>query len=74
MSGQCLRSNCSVAECVPEKSSWCRNEQVCQGVKCKALCAVQWTGYIRTNLYRSFMYVFGLSFTLPGRMGRHFRG
>ena len=24
-------------ECFPEKSSWCRNEQVCQGVKCKAL-------------------------------------
>ena len=23
-------------ECFPEKSSWCRNELVCQGVKCKA--------------------------------------
>ena len=22
-------------ECFQEKSSWCRNEQVCQGVKCK---------------------------------------
>ena len=24
-------------ECFPEKLSWCRNEQVCWGVKCKAL-------------------------------------
>ena len=24
-------------ECLPEKSSWCRNEQVCQRVKLKAL-------------------------------------
>ena len=29
---------CSVAECFPEKSSSCRNEQVSQGVKCTALC------------------------------------
>ena len=27
----CLRSNCSMAEFFPEKSSWCWNEQVCQG-------------------------------------------
>ena len=31
-----MRSNCSVAECVPEKSRWCWNEQVCQGVKYEA--------------------------------------
>ena len=24
-------------ESFPEKPSWCRSEQVCQGVKCKAL-------------------------------------
>ena len=30
-------SNCSVAECFPERSSWHRNEQLCQGVKGKAL-------------------------------------
>ena len=29
--------NCSVAECFPEKLRWPWNEQVCQGVKCKAL-------------------------------------
>ena len=23
-------------ECFPEKLSWCRNEQVCQGVKCES--------------------------------------
>ena len=23
-----------MAECFSEKSGWCRNEQVCQGVKC----------------------------------------
>ena len=33
-------SICSMAECFSEKSSWCRNEQVC-----KALGAVQQTGY-----------------------------
>ena len=27
-------SNYSVAECFPEKLSWCRNEQVCQEMKC----------------------------------------
>ena len=27
---QSLHSNCSEAECFPEKSSWCWNEQVCQ--------------------------------------------
>ena len=44
-----MRSNCSVAECFPEK--WRRwNEQVCQGVKCKVLWTVPRTGYyIRTN-------------------------
>ena len=26
-----------MAECFPEKSRWCWNEQVCQGVKCKTL-------------------------------------
>ena len=29
--------NYSVAECFPEKLRWPWNEQVCQGVKCKAL-------------------------------------
>ena len=35
-----LQSSCVIAawlECFPEKSSWCRNEQVCEGVKCKVL-------------------------------------
>ena len=32
--------NCSGTRMLP----WCRNEQVCQGVKCKALWSVQWTG------------------------------
>ena len=30
--------NAASLECLPEKPSWCRNEQVCQGgQKCKAL-------------------------------------
>lgn len=29
-------SKCSLAESVTETSSWCRNEQVYPGVKCKA--------------------------------------
>ena len=32
-----LCSNCSMAECFTEKLCWRRNEQVCQGVKCKSL-------------------------------------
>ena len=35
MSEYSSRSNCSVAVCFPEKSSWCWNELVCQRVKCK---------------------------------------
>ena len=35
MSEQALSSNCGMSECLPEQSSWCRNEQVCQGVNCK---------------------------------------
>ena len=27
-------SDCSVAECFPDMSSWCWSGQVCQGVKC----------------------------------------
>ena len=34
---QSSRSNCSMAECFPEKSKWHWNEQVCQGVNCKVL-------------------------------------
>ena len=30
-------NNFSVAECFPEKLKWPWDEQVCQGVKCKAL-------------------------------------
>ena len=35
MSEQYSCNNCSVAEGFSEKSSWCKNEQVYQGVKCK---------------------------------------
>ena len=35
MSEYSSRSNCSVAVCFPEKSSWCWNELVCQRVNCK---------------------------------------
>ena len=34
---QSLHSNCSVAVCFPEKSSWRWNGNVCQEVMCKAL-------------------------------------
>ena len=49
-----LRAICSFTESFPEQSSCCRNEQVCQGVKCIALWAVQRTGYmcyIKTYLW-----------------------
>ena len=32
------RSNCSVAECFPEKSRWRWSEQVCKEVMCKSQC------------------------------------
>ena len=35
----------NVAECFPQKQSWCRNEQGCLNEQCKALRAVQWTGH-----------------------------
>ena len=38
-SEQSLREIAAWLESFPEKSSWCRNEQVCQGVKCNV-----WTG------------------------------
>ena len=31
------RFNCSIAGRFPEKLKWCSIEQVCQGLKCKAL-------------------------------------
>ena len=34
--------NCNVANCLPEKSNWCRIEQVCHGVKCKARGPTDW--------------------------------
>ena len=37
------RSNCSVVESFLGKPSWCRNERVCQEVKCKGL---RQTGYL----------------------------
>ena len=37
VSAQFSCNNCSVAECLPDKSNRCRNEQVSQGVNCKAL-------------------------------------
>ena len=40
-----LRNNCSVTECLPEKSSSCRDEHFWQVMKCKALSAVQRAGY-----------------------------
>ena len=44
VTGQTSCSNCCVAECFPEKPSSSRNEQVCQGVKCKAISVVLRTG------------------------------
>ena len=37
MNEKSSRNNSSVAECFSVKSRWRSNEQVCQGVKCKAL-------------------------------------
>ena len=50
---QSLYSNCSMAECFPEKSSRCQNEHACQRVKCKAL-PMDWIlRYIRTYFFHN---------------------
>ena len=56
-----LARNCCLTRILPprEKLSWCRNEQVCQGgggKKCKALWAVQRTGYCA--IYKNYLYLF----------------
>ena len=45
-------------ECFPEKSSWCRNVQVCQGVKCKLSSPTDWImRYMKTyHFYLSINY------------------
>ena len=40
-----LHNICSMAESFLEKLSWCRNKHICQRLKCKALWAVQRTGF-----------------------------
>ena len=38
--------------CFPAKSGWCRNEQVCHGVKCILSSPTDWIlCYIKKNLY-----------------------
>ena len=45
--------NYNAAECFPEMSSWCQNEQVCQGVKCKVFWTIRRTGYrMRYKYYK----------------------
>ena len=36
VSGLSLSVVAAWPECFPQKSRWCRNEQICQGAKCKA--------------------------------------
>ena len=44
-------SNWSVANALRDKLSWCRNEYICQRMKCKAL-RVDWLlRYVRTYIY-----------------------
>ena len=42
-------------ECFSEKSSWCRNEQACQGVKCSALSGPMDCIH---ELYKTYLYLF----------------
>ena len=42
---------CNVAECFPEKSSWCRNEQVCQFERSNGL---------ETALYKCIPFMCGV--------------
>ena len=41
-----------MGECIPVKSSWCRNEQVCQLVKCKSLSA---SNGLDSALYKTYL-------------------
>lgn len=58
-----------IAECFPEMWSWCWKEHVCQGVKCRALGPVLWTGhhtYLFLNLHWLFVSVAAHTYTASG--------
>ena len=51
-------------ECFPEKPSWCRNEQVCQGgQKCKALFGPDIALY-KNYLYLFLFFLFGIMYII----------
>ena len=54
------RSNCSVADCFPKKSSWRRNEQVCHGVNYKVGggAYLERSDRLDTALYKAHIYPF----------------
>ena len=54
MSELFTRSNCSVTECFPEKPSWCRNVQVCQGVR---VTSFEGSNGLDTELYKSIPFL-----------------
>ena len=58
-------SNCSIAECFPKKLGWWRNEQVCHGVKCKAIWAVLWIGWYK-DIYRLSFKIHGSHSAIRG--------
>ena len=57
MSDLVFARNCSIAiECLPEKPSWCRNEQVCQGWQKVQL--FELSNGPDIALYKNYLYLF----------------
>ena len=58
MSEKSLRTNCSMAKCFPEKSCWCWNEHVCQGMKRKALWRSKGLDTPLPEIYTVYIYIY----------------
>ena len=56
MSVLSLRVIATWLECFQEKSSWCRNKQVCQGRK--TVKSFERSNELDTALYKNYLYIF----------------
>ena len=57
-----------MAECFPEKSSWCWNEHACQGTK--SVKGVELSNGLATALYKNTAFLtFSYPLMYPGRCG-----
>ena len=57
MSDLALARNCCLVECFPEKPSWCRNEQVCQGRQKVSVKRFERSNGLDTALHKKYLYL-----------------